>query len=506
MVKDSQVRRLFMLIKKEKSLAMAAIKSGMDEETARKYRDKGKLPSQMKKPHNWRTRVDPFKEVWVEVLEYLSNPGIEALTIFKYLQRKYPGKYQDGQLRTLQRKIKSWKATEGPPKEVYFRQIHHPGELCETDFTSMNKLGITINKEIFKHMFFHFVLTYSNWETGTICYSESFESLSEGIQNALWELGGVPKRHRTDNLSAAVYSDFSKKSFTSRYKALLNHYGLHGESINAGKSNENGDIEQRHNRFKRSVEQALMLRGSKDFSDIKEYKKFLDKIITQLNSGRTVRFKEELSILRRLPNMRLDDYKEITAKVGIGSTLNISHNVYSVDSRLIGERVRVKLYSSFIEIWYSQKMVDKFPRLRGGGGHKINYRHIIDWLAKKPGAFENYRYRDDLFPTTWFRIAYDVFKEDKGINANKEYTKLLLLASKETEEGVNDAIRILHEENKPVSFESVKEILNKREKYSSVKDVKVEEVKLCAYDELISISSAIGQIGNGVKLNERYNY
>lgn len=492
MVTDCQVRRLFMLIKKEKSLAVSAAKSGMDEETARKYRNLGKLPSQVKKPHIWRTRPDPFEEVWPEALSFLWNPGIEAKTIFIHLQRKYPGKFQDGQLRTFQRKVKVWKALKGPPKEVYFQQRHYPGILSESDFTSMNKLNVTINRERFNHLFFHFVLTYSNWETGTVCFSESFESLMEGLQNALWELGGVPKSHRTDNLSAAVYRDLFKKEFTPRYRSLLNHYGLKGESINAGKSNENGDIEQSHNRFKKAINQALILRGSRDFSSRKEYKIFIQKIIDQLNFGRKERFVQELEKLNRLPKIRLNDYKKIIAKVGPSSTLNISHNVYSVDSRLIGERIEIKLYSSDIEIWYSQKRIDKFPRLRGDGGHRINYRHIIDWLAKKPGAFENYRYREDLFPTTRFRIAYDYLKNKNTANANRDYTQLLLFAATETEEGVDDAIRILIENEMPISLQSVISILDSREKYPSIKDVRIDTVDLSGYDKLISFSLKTG--------------
>lgn len=492
MVTDCQVRRLFMLIKKEKSLAVSAAKSGMDEETARKYRNLGKLPSQVKKTHNWRTRPDPFEEVWPEALSFLWNPGIEAKAIFTHFQRQYPGKFQDGQLRTFQRKVKIWKALDGPPKEVYFPQKHYPGVLSESDFTSMNKLGITINRERFSHLFFHFVLTYSNWETGTVCFSESFESLMEGIQNALWELGGVPRSHRTDNLSAAVYRDLFKKEFTTRYRSLLNHYGLKGESINAGKSNENGDIEQSHHRFKKAIDQALILRGSRDFSNRKEYKIFIQKTIDQLNIGRKERFVQELEKLNRLPEIRLNDYKKIIAKVGPSSTLNISHNVYSVDSRLIGERIEIRLSSSDIEIWYSQKRIDKFPRLRGDGGHIINYRHIIDWLVKKPGAFENYRYRDDLFPTTRFRIAYDYLKNKNTANANREYTQLLLLAATETEDGIDDAIRILIENDLPISLQSVNSILCSREKYPSIKDVRIDTVDLSCYDKLISFSSKTG--------------
>jgi len=204
MVTNRQVRRLMEMLGKGKDLAVAAAKADMDEKTARKYRQLGKLPSELKVEHTWRTREDPFVDVWAEVKEKLEiNPGLEAKTLFEDLQRRYPGRFADGQLRTLQRRVKIWRALEGPPKEVFFPQVHKPGELCESDFTHMSTLGVTIQRQPFDHLIYHFVLTYSNWETGTICFSESFESLSEGLQNALWELGRVPKIHRTDRLSAA---------------------------------------------------------------------------------------------------------------------------------------------------------------------------------------------------------------------------------------------------------------------------------------------------------------
>ncbi|MCP4761581.1 MAG: transposase family protein, partial [archaeon] len=193
-------------MKTQKTMAIAAAKAGMDEKKARKYLKNGQLPSQCKSEHTWCTRSDPFDQEWEEIKEKLDiNPGLEAKTLFEALQREKPGKFSDGQLRTLQRRIKVWRATKGPPKEVFFPQQHYPGQLCASDFTDMNKLGITIEGLPFKHLIYHFVLTYSNWETGTICFSESYESLSEGFQNALWELGGVPQRHRTDRLSAAVH-------------------------------------------------------------------------------------------------------------------------------------------------------------------------------------------------------------------------------------------------------------------------------------------------------------
>ncbi|MCP4574668.1 MAG: IS21 family transposase, partial [Deltaproteobacteria bacterium] len=259
-------------MQKEKNFGIAAMKAGMDEKTARKYRDLGKLPSELKQEHTWRTRQDPFEEVWEEIKIILETiPGLEAKTIFEDLQRRRPGIFSDGQLRTLQRRVKVWRATQGPAKEVMFPQIHTPGELAQSDFTHMNKLGVTIGGQPFDHLIYHFVLTYSNWETGSVCFSESFESLSQGMQNALWELGGVPEKHRTDRLTTAVNKAENPEEFTRRYQDLLDHYGLKGCKTNKNSPNENGDVEQRHHRFKKAVEQALLLRGSRDFADREEY-------------------------------------------------------------------------------------------------------------------------------------------------------------------------------------------------------------------------------------------
>ena len=244
----------------------ASDKTNMDVKTARKYLDSQKLPSQIKPLHNWRTRKDPFDDIWGQAKELLdNNPGLEAKTLFEYFQREYPGKFPDGQLRTFQRKVKNWRATEGPDKEIFFDQVHYPGHLCASDFTDMNSLNITIAGLLFKHKLYHFILTYSNWETGTICFSESLESLSEGFQNALWELGGVPMEHRTDRLSAAINNLNNSKEFTQKYKQILDHYNIKGQKTQSYSPHENGDIEQSHYRYKNAIDQALMLRGSRNF-------------------------------------------------------------------------------------------------------------------------------------------------------------------------------------------------------------------------------------------------
>lgn len=491
MVKDNQVRILMKTLQTEKTKALAAAKAGMDVKTARKYKRLGKLPSEIKREHNWRTREDPFKDVWPEIRDHLGiNPGLEAKTLFQHIQRKYPGQYQDGKLRTLQRRIKVWRALEGPAKEVFFPQEHKPGDLCQSDFTYMNKLGITISGQKFNHLIYHFVLPYSNWETGTICFSESFESISEGLQNALWELGGVPKRHRTDRLTAAVQNPAHGKTddFTQRYAALMRHYGLEGAMIQTGQPHENGDIEQSHYRFKTALDQSLLLRGNRDFQSRDDYALFLRKLFSELNSGRGDRFKEEIKVLRRLPISRFDSCKRFSVKVGPSSTIRVSHNVYSVDSRLIGENIRIRLYAEYFEVWYGQRCIEKIPRLRGSGKHHIQYRHIIDWLVRKPGAFENYRYRKDLFPTHRFRIAYDSLKKQFIHRSSKEYLKILHIAATESESAVDRALSYLIDQNEKITFDAVLSLVrSNEEEYATAKDVLIDKIDISIYDRLLEV-------------------
>src|SRR6516162_3507091 len=179
----------------------------------------------------------------------------------------------------------------------------------------MEELGVTIQGQSFPHLIYHFVLTYSNWETGTVCFSESFESLSEGLQNALWELGKAPARHRTDRLSTAVNNTLRPAEFTSRYEGLLRYYGLEGEKIQAGHGNENGDVEQRHHRFKRAVDQELMLRGSRGFASVEEYQRFLRMLFVRLNAGRRERLAEELAVMHELPERRMESVKRERVRV-----------------------------------------------------------------------------------------------------------------------------------------------------------------------------------------------
>ena len=487
MVKDRQVKRLWQALSSGKTLAQAADKTDMDEKTARKYRRFGRLPSEVAAERRWRTRKDPFAEVWPEVHAQLEvAPGLEAKTLFAWLQGKYPTRFDDSQLRSFQRGVKHWRATAGPAKEVFFSQVHHPGRLCASDFTHMNSLGVTIDGQPFDHLVYHWVLTYSNWESITICFSESFESLSEGLQNAVWELGGVPQRHRTDRMSLAVNNASSEKEFTQRYTALLEYYGMELEKIQPDEPHENGDAEQSHRRFKEGVDQALLLRGYRDFESREAYERFLRQLVAGRNAGRRKRLDEELPRLRRLPERRRESYKRLSLRVDSGSLIRPDQNTYSVPSRLRGERVEVRLYVEHVEVWYAQREVERFPRLRGRRKHHINYRHIIDWLVRKPGAFENYVYREELFPTSRFRMAYDALREAQPERGHKEYLGILYLAARQSETAVDEALRTLLGSDRPVSRAAVEELVHRAEEVPAVTDVTVEAVDLSSFDCLLT--------------------
>lgn len=486
MVTNQQVRLLMKKLNQGSTMQTSAAVAGMDVETARKYRRLGKNPEQVKPEQTWKTRTDPFEAVWKELKEMLIvNPGLQAKKLFQYLQKKNPGKYPDGQLRTLQRKIKEWRVTEGPAREVYFEQVHKPGELAESDFTDMNDLNITIQGQPFEHKLYHLVLTYSNWEYASICFSESYESLSEGFQNALWHLGGVPKKHRTDRLSAAVNNLTNPAEFTERYTALLKHYGIEGQKIRAGKANENGDVEQGHWRLKSAFDQNLMLRGSRDFESREQYEGILNETLQELNSNRGDRFREDTNKLRQLPPARLDDVKTEKATVRPGSTIRVGHNTYSVDSRMIGERLSVKIHADVLEVLHGNKLVDTLPRLRGRGKTAINYRHIIDSLVRKPGAFENYRHKEELFPTTNFRTAYDSLKGVDPNGVSREYVRILWLAARESEEGVDNALRTILDRGEVPTVATVTAILSENDFVPSPLNVKVGEIDLKVYDALL---------------------
>jgi transposase len=452
----------------------------MSENTGRKYRREG--GHARREPRKYRTRKDPFEAVWPQIEKLLEQaPELEAQSVFEALRQREDVRFSDGQLRTLQRRMKRWRASHGPEKEVMFPQEHRPGEAGQSDFTEMGELKVTIGGERFDHLLYHFVLPFSNWETARICFTESFESLVLGFQGAVWEMGRVPKKHRTDNLSAATHElREGGRVFNERYTLVLRHYGIEADRNTPGRGHENGDVEQGHHRLKRALEQALLLRGSRDFEDRTAYEAFLKKVIEARNRGRLSKFTEELERMRELPQTRLAEYRVERVSVGPFSTLRAGHNTYSVPSPLMGEQVEARLYPDRVEVIYAGERVCEMERLRGRGGAQINYRHVIFSLVKKPGAFARYRYREALFPTAIFRRAYDALAALLGERADVEYVRILHLAATTSESRVEQVVAGLMGRGELKGYGSARELL--REEASPVPACQIAAVDLQAYD------------------------
>jgi len=489
MVTDRQARRLMQELGKGMPLGTAALRSGMSESTAREYRS-GVLPSQRKKPRTYRTRRDPFAAVWPSIERLLEEaPGLEAATIFATLSARPEGSFPEGQLRTLQRKIRRWRATVGPEREVMFAQEHRPGEACQSDFTSLDDLEVTIGGEPFKHLLYHFVLPYSNWETGGICFSETFEALIAGLQASLWELGRAPRYHRTDNLSAATH-DLGEggRAFNERYVGALGHYGLLPDKNTPGRGHENGDVEQAHHRFKRALEQALLLRGSRAFAVRADYERFWRGLIAGRNRPRAGKLQEELCRMQELPLTRLEDFRRERVLVTRFSTIRVAGNAYSVASRLIGERVEVRLYSERLEVYYAGGRVAEMERRRGKGGAVIDYRHLIWSLVRKPGAFARYRWREALFPTLVFRRAFDALEQRRPGRADVEYVRILHLAASTCEAEVEAVLARLLAADELRDYAQVRDAV--RPEPIASPTVEIAPVCLEAYDACLAVGGA----------------
>jgi hypothetical protein len=487
MKNDHEVKLYMSERRKGSSQRVAAARAGMSERTARKYEHAGKLPSELKRPHTWTTRQNPFEQDWPWVVEQLErDPALQASTLFALLCEKHPGRYSPTQDRTLRRHIARWRALHGPDQEVIFEQHHTPAERAQSDFTHMEDLEITIAGEAFPHMLYHFVLTYSNTEDASICLSETFEALAEGIEKALWHIGGVPLQHRTDHLSAAVrhLRKEEQEDWTLRYQALMAHYGMQPTWNNTGVAHENGDVEQSHHRFKQAVDQALRVRGSRDFATRAAYEHFVQDLIHKRNQTRGARLRAEKAALRPLPVTPLSPCKELRVMVSRFSTIAVAGNVYSVPSRLIGTSVLIRVHAETLEGYVGTTRVFELPRLIGKHHHQIDYHHIIWSLVRKPGAFAAYRYRDELFPTTLFRQAYDRLRTDGTKRADRDYVRILHLAASTSETEVETALQIVLEAGKSPTFATVRDLVQVPTR-QQVPAIEVPPLDLSTYDQLI---------------------
>ena len=472
-----------------KTQATAAAVAGMSERSARNWAT-GALPSQTKAERDWRTREDPFSAVWASEVEPLlvadTDGGLEAKTVFAELQRRHPDRFESGQLRTLQRRFREWRAEQGPPKEVFFPQVHKPGRMGALDFTHATELGVTIAGVAFVHMFFHFVMPFSSWHFVELAFSETFEALRRGLQNALVALGGAPEVIRSDNLSAATHElkETGGRSLTKRFADVLDHFGLVSSRIQPGEAHENGVVEKGHDLLKSALDQALRLRGSRDFATTAAYLEFVGNVVERdLHAGRGAKLSEEREHLRPLPNTRLPEYTRFSVEVRRWSTMQVSNRTYSVPSRLIGHTVEVRMYPDVLEVRYAGKTIEYMPRLRGENAHRIDYRHVIWSLVRKPGAFASYRYREDLFPSLVFRRCYDALRQRRGDRADVEYVRVLHLAASTSEALVERALDQLLAGDVAWAYAEVKALA--KPEAPEIPVVHVGEPDLTEYDRLL---------------------
>lgn len=472
-----------MKYKNKYAIKTASAKAGMCNNTGSKYIRSGKLPSECQKSRSYKTHPDYFAEHWPIVSSMLEkSPSLQAKTVLAYLIEHYPSRYGESHLRTLQKRLQFYRAQYGKNKSVIFLQDIKPGQSSQSDWTEMNSLGVTINGQPFDHMIFHFMLPYSHWESIMICHVESFDTLSQGYSRATLELGGTLPVHRTDNLSAATRRAGGTRIFTERWQEFLAHYHVKPSRNNPGESHENGSVEKSHDVFKSAVNQHLLLRVSRDFPSEASYWKFLIGIKEQRNQMRKERLAEELPYLQDLPERNWRDPIVVYAKVSTSSTINIFGCIYSVPSRLIAYTLQCEVFADRIDVYYGQQTLFSMPKIKEGA--HIDYRHIIDSLVRKPGAFANYQYRDQLFPQPIFRETYDSLIENRPSDGHKDYLKLLHMAKCHGEQKLTALLKLCRKTHEIPDVESIASRLQTTLKKAPAIDVSILAPNLSAYDGL----------------------
>lgn len=412
-----QQAKLYMNLRRTHTRQTAAAKAGFSVSTGVRLDADPRMPSQKRQPRG-RRRADPLEPFWdseiVPLLE--AAPGLRPITIFNEMRRRHAG-FSDRWRRTLERRVRLWQALHGPEREVIFRQEHPPGQQGLSDFTDATELGVTIAGVLLEHRLYHFRLAFSGWEHAHVVLGgESFVALAEGLQNALWTLGGAPAGHRSDSLSAAFRNleRSAADDLTRRYEALCAHYSMTPTRNNTGVAHENGAIEGPHAHLKTTLQQALLLRGGSDFPDLDAYRRFVDEVVGRANAARRKALEIERAHLKPLPARRTDDFEEHLVTVTRSSGFMLRHVFYTVPSRLIGHRLRVRLYDDRLECFLGGTLVLTLPRGRrpagarhNRNGHVVDYHHVIHALRRKPMALLNLVYRDQLFPREAYRRTWE---------------------------------------------------------------------------------------------------
>jgi DNA-binding XRE family transcriptional regulator len=436
---------LYMKYRDETTLTKAACaaKAGISVKSAYSI-EKGKHHTfNSKKVRAYKTRKSEIDDVWNNELSEMlkANPELQPKTLLIHLQRTYLDDnnnpiYKNSVLRTLQRRVANWQALNGKDKDVFFPQTHLPGVQSLSDFTHMDRSEILINGTIFKHMLYQLRLVYSKWSyVKVIQTGESFQALSEGLQEALSILGGSTKEHRTDSLSAAFknLTDNEKKDITERYEELCSHYNMQPTRNNKGVSHENGSIESSHGHLKNRIAQELILRGSNEFASVAAYEDWVQEVVSNCNRRNSKNFAEEKSTLQPLPAYKTADYEVISAKVSKLSMMVIKNMTYSMPSRLSGHVLTTHIYQNKIDCYLGSSLVASLVRkyrTEQESRYVIDYRHIIHALIKKPRAFRFCKYRDEILPNSTYKAIWEYVDSTESRDvASKIMLRILKLAS-----------------------------------------------------------------------------
>lgn len=448
----------------------------------------GKGPGELAVKHDWKTRRDPVEGIWEEAQKWLKeSPELEAKALFEHLLLK-AGDSVDGQaLRTFQRRVMEWRLHHGPDKEVCFPQVREPGVSMQFDWTYANELGISIAGDAYPHLLAHAVLPYSNWEWAVPCQSESTASLLLGVQEAFWNLGGVTTELQTDQSSTATHQlqkGKTARGFNQRYLSFCEYLGVKARTISVGCPNQNGDVESAQGHLKRRLKQHLLLRQSRDFASVEEYASFVRTVCMAVNKLRTAKITEEITRLRALPVSRFPEYETVSARVCGFCTVRVGRSAYSVPSRLIGAIVEARLSETEVVFLFHGEEVARCPRARSHQP-RIDYRHVIDSLLRKPGAFERYLYREELYPRAVFRQAYDRLKAQDEKTASRQYLMLLKQAAEFGEDAVSTGIGAALRKGECPQAETIEKAL-RQESDRAPESMAAFQPELASYDELIA--------------------
>ena len=462
---DAQVRVVMHERVKGRTQQQAAVRANLDSRhTVAKYEQLSRLPSELREPRRYRTRTDAFAADWPALVAMLERaPELEATMLFDWLSEQRPGVYQEGQLRTLQRRISLWRVEYTRPL-LTLEQVHRPGEVLQTDGVWLDHLAVTVLGTPFRHLLIHSVLPYSNWEWGEVAQSESHVALRLGLGSALTRLGHVPQVHQTDRTSAATHrlgvadrgQAAGDRGYNPDYLALLAHYGLEPRTTHRASPNENGDVEASNGAMQRAIEQHLLLRGSRDFPTVTAYAAFLASIFEKRNLRRQTRLAQELAVMRPLTVAPVSAAREVRARVSRGGLVRVLNHPYSVPAGLVGKMVTAWVGEWEIGIWYGGRCWTTAPRLTVRDTHRVDYRHVVDTLLRKPGGFRAYRFRDDLFPTAVFRRAWESL--DARLpprRADLAYLRILKLAAMTLEVDVERALAAALTTGAPVDDRSI---------------------------------------------------